>query len=179
MAPPADAPSGAGKRRILLIGCPGAGKSTLAAALGQTLQLNVIHLDRLFWLPGWKESAPADFDEKLEEALAQPEWIIDGNYIRTLPIRLTKADMVVWFDFPRLLCLRRALWRRIRFHGRTRPDLTPGCPERIDLEFLGFIWSFQKKVRPRITAALEAYDGKVQVVRLTSPRDAASFLSSM
>lgn len=163
----------------MLIGSPGAGKSTLATALGQRLNLPVVHLDRLWWLPGWKESTQADFDEMLADVLAQPDWILDGNYTRTLPLRLAQAHVVIWLDFPRLLCLRRALWRRIRFHGQTRPDLTPGCPERIDIEFLGFIWSFQKKVRPRIAAALEAHEGKVQVVRLTSPREAARYLSSM
>lgn len=177
--PDADTRSGGGSRRILLIGCPGAGKSTLATALGQRLALRVIHLDSLWWLAGWQESTPAEFDQKLAEVLALPEWIIDGNFIRTLPARVAAADLVIWLDFPRLLCLRRALWRAMLFYGRTRPDMTPGCPERIDLEFLRYIWSFQEKVRPRIEAALEAGNGTLQVVRVTSPRDAARFLSSM
>ena len=161
--------------RILIIGCSGAGKSTLARQLGSLTGLPVVHLDRLFWKPGWVESTNEELDEKIRSSMEESRWIIDGNYCRTLPMRLTKCDHVVFFDFPRLLCLWGVLKRVAQNHGKVRPDMPEGCPERFDWEFLVWIWNFNKNVRPRLLRALENAPD-IPVTVLKTRREASKFL---
>lgn len=79
-------------RRVLVIGCPGAGKSTLTRALAETLGLPAVYLDRLWWKSGWINRTRAEFDARLDAALAGDAWVMDGNYLRTLPRRLELLD---------------------------------------------------------------------------------------
>ena len=142
-------------RRIMVVGCGGAGKSTLSVELCRLLGIEVIHLDRLFWKPGWASSENEEFDRKVADAAALPEWIIDGNYIRTMPIRLARADAVIYLDYPRLVCLWGVLVRQLQNRGRTRPDMAEGCPEKVDAEFLSWVWNFKKNHGKRELELLE------------------------
>ena len=92
--------------RIIIIGCPGSGKSTLARQLGEKLDLTVVHLDRLWWNPGWENVPREEFDIRLENALKLESWIIDGNYSRTMDARLAKCDTIIYLDYSRWACLR-------------------------------------------------------------------------
>ena len=85
-------------RRVLVIGCPGAGKSTLTRALAETLGLPAVYLDRLWWKSGWINRTRAEFDARLDAALAGAAWVMDGNYLRTLPRRLERCDAVLFLD---------------------------------------------------------------------------------
>lgn len=164
-------------RRIAVIGCPGAGKSTLSRALAERLRLPLHHLDQLWWQPGWVETTMDDFDEKLHAILDTDAWIIDGNYSRTLEARVSRADLVIHLDYPRWLCLSRAVRRILASHGRSRPDMAPGCPERLDREFLTYIWHFRRDVRPRLAAVLDDYPGRCATCR--SPREAERLLARL
>ena len=135
--------------RIIIVGNGGTGKSTLAVKLGNRLNLPVVHLDRLFWRPGWKSVPNAEFDALLAEEVAKDEWIIDGNYNRTIETRLKRADTVVWLDFPRFTALCGVLRRTLVWRGKTRPDMGEGCPEKIDCEFIRWIWNFNRNNRER------------------------------
>ena len=151
--------------RIMIIGCPGSGKSTLAVKLGEKLKLPVIHLDKLYWKKGWVESSAQEFLEKLEKELKRPQWIIDGNYGATIPQRLERADMVIFLDYPRSVCLSRALKRILSGYGKTRPDMGEDCPERLDIEFLKYIWFFRKKNRSGLAKMLAKTPEKVIIIR--------------
>ena len=146
--------------RVLIIGCGGAGKSTLARQLGEKSGLPVVHLDKLFWHPGWVESPPEEIDEKIQQVLEQPCWIMDGNYNRTLPKRLEYCDTVIYLDFSRWTCLMGVLKRILTTYGTVRPDMGEGCPERFDLEFLKWIWTFNKTRRQSYYEMLSQLDGK-------------------
>ena len=153
-------------QRILVIGCAGAGKTTFALRLGQTLGLPVHHLDRLWWLPGWQTESRARFDARLARLMQGKAWIIDGNYPRTLPARLAQADTVVLLDYSRWRCLFRALERSLRFRGRVRPDMGDGCPERaVDAGLLRQIWHFSRDTRPRLDAALAGFGGRIVILK--------------
>ena len=147
-------------RRVLVIGCPGAGKSTLTRALAETLGLPAVYLDRLWWKSGWINRTRAEFDARLDAALAGDAWVMDGNYLRTLPRRL---------------CLFRALRRILRWRGRTRPDMAEGCPERLDPAFIRWIWDFHRTQRPRVLELLSAWKGEAHIFR--SPAQCAAFLA--
>ena len=133
--------------RIIIIGCAGAGKSTLARKLGEKLNLPVVHLDKLFWRPGWVQVSQEEFDALHRAELAKEKWIIDGNFNRTMPQRIARCDTIVYLDFSRLACLRGVLKRLLTNYGTVRPDMGEGCPERIDFEFLKWVWNFNKNKR--------------------------------
>lgn len=151
-------------QRILLIGCGGSGKSTLARRLGIATGLPVVHLDQLFWQPGWQESSREEFDAALSQWLQRDRWIIDGNYDRTLPKRLQRCDAVIWLDFPRRTCLCGVIRRVLGSRGKTRADMAVGCPERFDAKFMKWIWNFNRDHREKYRAMLAGTDAAVFVL---------------
>lgn len=136
-------------KRIIIIGCGGAGKSTLARQLGEKLGLPVVHLDKLFWKPGWVQVSLEEFDDLHRMELAKDRWIMDGNFNRTMPERIARCDTIIYLDFSRFACLRGVLKRVLTTYGTVRPDMGEGCPERIDWEFLKWVWNFNKNKRQR------------------------------
>lgn len=118
--------------RILIIGCPGAGKSTFARMLSEKTGLPLVHLDKLYWRGDWEHIARDEFDILLQSELEKPQWIIDGNFNRTIPHRLKYADHVFYLDMPTYLCLWGVTKRVIQHHGSTRDDMGGNCPEHFD-----------------------------------------------
>jgi adenylate kinase family enzyme len=169
----------ASMRRVLVVGCPGAGKSTFARRLGTELGLPVIHLDFHYWLTGWQLPDAAAWREQVAALVTPPEWVMDGNYANTFDIRMPRADSMVWLDYPRAVCMRRAIKRMINGYGRTRPDLPPGWPEKFDLEFLRFVWDFPRTQRSRIPAGVDQFGGHLRVTRFGCDLDAENFLAAL
>lgn len=165
-------------RRILIIGNSGAGKSTLARRLGEKLSLPVVHLDVLFWKPGWIESDDDEFRARIAEALSGDAWVCEGDFRGSWDLRMPLADTIVWIDQPPWLCLARAIWRLMKYRDRTRPDLAEGCGETIDLNFYGFILTYNRKVRPKLVAALATHGARARHVRLRSDREIVTFLAN-
>lgn len=164
--------------RIMIIGCGGSGKSTLAQQLGEKLALPVVHLDKLFWTPGWVSVPKEEFDRRHQAAIAQEKWIMDGNFDRTIPLRLQRCDTVIYLDFSRLACLLGVLKRVLTTYGKVRPDMGEGCPERIDLDFLKWVWNFNKNKRERNYRLLNDTEG-VRVIILKNRRAVKRFLSEI
>lgn len=164
--------------RILIIGCGGAGKSTLARQLGEKLNIPVVHLDKLFWHPGWVESTKEEIDQKILLEMEKPQWIMDGNYNRTMPQRLQYCDTVIYMDFSRFACLIGVFKRVITTYGTVRPDMGEGCPERFDWEFLKWVWNFNKNKRERYYRMLNEAQG-VQTIVLKNRRMVKRFLNSL
>ena len=162
-------------KRILIIGCGGSGKSTLARALGSKLKLPVIHLDQLWWKEGWQNVSVDDFDAKLSAVLARDRWIIDGNYSRTMEQRLERCDTIVYLDFSRWTCLWGMCQRVLGNYGKVRPDMSAGCPERFDWEFVRWIWNYNRESRARNYMWM-AKARHAQSIVLHSRREAQRFL---
>lgn len=165
-------------KRVLIIGCGGAGKSTLARQLGEKTGLPVVHLDSIFWLPGWVEMDRDAFDLRIGEELEKDAWIMDGNYNRTLNQRVQACDTIIYMDFSRMACLWGVLWRWLTHIGRTRQDMGAGCPEKIDGEFLRWIWNFNKEKREQYYRMLNEAEGKETIV-LKNRRMVKRFLDSL
>ncbi len=164
-------------KRITILGCPGSGKSTLARRLGQRLQLPVIHLDVLFWRPGWTWPDIPAFRARVAEAVASDAWISDGNYVlTTFDLILPRADAIIILERPRWLCLVRVLWRTLS--RRPRPDLPEGCREQLDWDLIKITWSFEKVSRPRLDAARIVYGPDLPVIRLRSEHEITAFLAN-
>lgn len=163
--------------RILIIGSGGAGKSTFARQLGDRTGLPVIHLDSMYWRAGWIEPSRDEFAEQLGPVLAEPRWIIDGNYGSSAKQRAARAEVVILLDRSRWLCLSRVVRRRIRYRGRTRPDMAEDCPEHLTWEFLVYIWTYRNvslvKMRRRLAEA-----GMTDLVTLTDQREMDAFIEN-
>ncbi|MFN2567166.1 MAG: DNA topology modulation protein [Gemmatimonadaceae bacterium] len=164
--------------RVLVIGAGGSGKTTVARTLAERLGLPLIHLDAHYWRPGWTPTPPDEWQSVVEALVAQPRWVMDGNYGGTLDMRLAACDSVVFLDLPRRVCLWRILKRRTRYRGHTRPDVAPGCPERLTWEFLRWVWTYPKRRRGRILERLRTLTGR-RVVILSSQREVERFLATL
>lgn len=146
--------------RILVVGSPGSGKSTFSRALGELTDLPLIYLDRLFWNADKTTVENKVFDQRLEEAMAStPKWIMDGNYGRTLEMRLERCTQVFFLDLPVEVCLESVRARR----GTVRPDM-PWVETEEDPEFMDYIRTFPQQQRPKILALREKHPEKNWVV---------------
>lgn len=128
--------------KIMVIGYSGSGKSTLARSLGKKYHLPVLHLDHVFWLPGWQSRPREEMQRIVARFLdSNTSWVIDGNYFKTeYTRRLTEADQVIFLNFNRFSCLAR-VWKRYRkYRGRTREDMGRGCTEKLDWEFVRWVF---------------------------------------
>lgn len=161
-------------QRVLILGCAGSGKTTFARALHERSGLPLIHLDRIWWKENWEHLSNGEFDEILLKELAGERWIIDGNYRRTLALRLQYADVAVFFDLPQEECLRGAYDRIEANKGKSRPDMGDGCVETHDEAFYAHIKSFHGKNRPEILDLLNR--GGKQYFVFTSRKQAYAWL---
>lgn len=162
-------------RRVLVIGSPGAGKSTLSARLAAKLDVPVIYLDLHHWLPGWVYRDSASAREIVRDLATGPAWVMDGNFAETFDLRMPRADTLVWLDYPRMTCVRRILTRTIRGYGKRPADLPEGCPEGFDPQVYRFAWRFPAESRPQIASAIDKYGAHLNIMRLGNDRDVAAF----
>ncbi len=165
--------------KVLVIGICGAGKSTLALKLSERLDLPVFHLDKYFWKKGWIETPNEEWVSTVEGLVSQDEWIMEGNYSSTFNVRFPKADTIIILDYNPILAITRATKRIISHYGRTRPDMTDGCPERFNWEFYKFMWYFNKNHRPRVEEALRNHAKGKRVLRFSSPKKLNKFLKTL
>ncbi|RLQ92821.1 DNA topology modulation protein [Planomicrobium sp. Y74] len=166
-------------RRIALIGSGGSGKSTLARELGSKLNIEVYHLDALFWKPNWQPTSKEEQRKVQHQLVKKEEWIIDGNYNGTTDIRLSAAGTVIFLDFHRALCTYRALKRMVQYRNRKRPDMAEGVEERFDLNFIKWIWNYPKSIKPIVLQRLEDLPKDKTIVILKSPKEAQRFLENI
>lgn len=163
-------------KRVAVVGSGGAGKTTFAHELSRRTGLPVVHLDHLYWKPGWVETPSDEWRIVQDERLTADEWIVDGNYSGTFDVRFRRVDTIIVLAPSRLRCLLRVLRRTISNHGRSVQ--APECPERIDLEFLKWVWRYQRNSRPLLDVAIAEHDGVSKVIELKTPREAKQFLES-
>ncbi len=163
--------------RIIIIGCGGAGKSTLSKEIASILNLPLYHLDKMFWLPGWVEKSRPLFYADQEKIISEDEWIIDGNYMNSIPIRIKRADTVIYLNMPILLCFYRAVKRF--FKKAERHDIGEGCEEKLDKKFLWWILTFRVHTAPRINKILAEYKDKRIIIELKNRIQIKEFLHKL
>jgi adenylate kinase family enzyme len=165
---------------VAVLGSGGAGKTTVAVELAKRTGLPVVHLDPLYWAPGWVARPPEEFGAALAAAVAEERWILDGNVLSgdADDPRFGRVDTVVFLDLPRSTCIRRALTRRVRDRGARRPDLPEGCNEEFELSFFRWMWGYPKQVRPRVLSILAGLGPEVAIHHLRTDAEVRKFLES-
>lgn len=159
--------------RVIVIGCPGGGKSTFSRELYKITGLPVFYLDMIYHKPDKTTVSNREFDEKLGDILNQDKWIIDGNYSRTLPLRLDRCDTVFWLDYPTEVCLN-GVESRI---GKPRVDM-PWIETEKDEEFIEYIKNFNSARKPEIENLLRQSKNK-SIYIFNSREAAAKFLETL
>ncbi len=166
--------------KIAVLGYSGSGKSTLARRLGERLSLPVLHLDTVFWLPGWQERDRGECIHIVGRFMEQENWLIEGVYSKFhFDARMEQADRIVLVTLSRLNCLFRAMRRYRTYRGISRPDMTEGCPEKFDLNFAWWVfWKGRIGWRRQLLKDVAArYPEKVTILR--SQREIDRFLEGV
>lgn len=162
-------------KKIMVIGCPGSGKSTFSKALHKKTGIPVFHLDMMYWNPDKTKVDKTVFLNRLHEVFEKSEWIIDGNYISTIELRMGFCDTVIFLDYPVDICLNGIKERR----GKTRSDMPWAEKEdEEDPEFIDFIKNFNAQCKPQITELIGKYSDK-EIHVFKSRADADLFLSNL
>ena len=162
-------------KKIIVIGCPGSGKSTFSKTLHGLTGLPLVHLDMLYWNSDRTTVEKTVFRQRLAEVLQRSEWIIDGNYNSTMELRMQACDTVVFLDYPAEICLRGIRERR----GKIRSDMPwAEAADEEDASFMEFIRNFRTESRPQILALLEKFRFK-EIYRFTTRAEADAFLAQL
>lgn len=159
--------------KVIVIGCPGSGKTTFAEKLQKCTGLPLFYLDAIWHKPDKTHILREEFDARIQEIFETSQWIIDGNYNRTIEIRLKECDTVFLFDLPTELCVRGARERV----GKGRYDL-PWIEQELDPMFEEFIKEFSKKSLPKIYNLIEKYKLEKEIVVFKSREEADEYLKN-
>ena len=162
--------------KIVIIGSPGAGKTTLAKELGSILKIKVFHLDRFFWQRGWKRKTRDTRIDILQMLVREKQWIIEGTYLSSSEPRLNRADTIIFLDIPFLLCLQRIIHRHNEYKGQSRPDLPDGCSDNFNLICILKVLAFPIRGRRTLKQKLRKYQSK-QIIWLRSGKEVKDFLA--
>ena len=158
-------------KKIIVIGCPGSGKSTFARALHDKTGIPLYHLDMMYWNADKTTVEKSVFLERLSAVLEKDEWIIDGNYGSTMELRMAACDTVIFLDYPLDVCLDGIKERR----GKPRSDM-PWIETEEDAEFIEFIKNYNEQQKPKVLELLEKYSDK-NIVIFKSREEADAFLN--
>ena len=160
-------------KKIIIIGCSGSGKSTFARKLSAKTNIPLYYLDMIWHKPDKTTLTEREFDEQLSALLNQETWIIDGNYQRTLEMRLKECDTVFLLDIPTQICLESAKSRI----GKQRVDL-PWIETEFEEDFQQWIYQYPNKSLPKIMELLDKYKNDKQIIIFKSRDEAQNFLAN-
>lgn len=161
-------------KKVIVIGCPGSGKTTFAEKLNKSTGIPLFYLDAIWHKPDKTHISREEFDKRISDVFSLNEWIIDGNYNRTIEMRLKECDTVFLFDLPTEVCLQGASERI----GKGRYDL-PWIENELDPEFEQFIRGFRETSLPAINDLIKKYGNEKHVVIFKSRKDADDFINNL
>jgi adenylate kinase family enzyme len=166
-------------KRVLVLGNSGSGKSSFAEKLADKLGIPCIHLDSHYWKPNWVPTPKEQWPSIVRRLIDEDEWVIDGNYSTTLEERIQRADTAIYLRVRRPVAIWRIMRRRITHHGKVRAELPEGCYEKIDFDFLKWIWTHPKRAKKGTFPVLEKYSNTEKTVLYLDSKEAQEFLDSV
>ncbi|GAB1581435.1 DNA topology modulation protein FlaR [Phyllobacterium phragmitis] len=166
-------------KRVMIIGGAGSGKSTLARQIGEKTGLPVIHIDPMYWKAGWVQRPREETAALALQAAQGEEWVFEGNNTATMPSRLARADTLIFLDIGTMIRLWRVVLRVLRHHGRTRPDMAEGCPERFDWDFIKWVAGYRRGGRIGALRIIGSPPPHLKVVHLRNPAEVRRFLAEI
>ena len=158
-------------KKVIVIGCPGSGKSTVSRALHNKTDIPLYHLDMMYWNADRTTVEKSAFIERLSSVLEKDEWIIDGNYGATMELRMAACDTVIFLDYPLDVCLDGIRARR----GKPRSDM-PWIETEEDAEFIEFIKNYEEQQKPKVLELLKKHSDK-NIIIFKSREQADAFLN--
>jgi len=166
-------------KRVLVLGNSGSGKSSFAEELADKLGIPCIHLDSHYWKPNWNPTPKEEWPSMVRQLIAEDKWVMDGNYSTTLEERIQRADTAIYLRVNRLVAFWRVIRRRIAHRGKVRAELPEGCYEKIDFEFLKWIWNHPKRAKRSTFPILEKYSDSEKTVLYLDSKETQEFLDSV
>jgi adenylate kinase family enzyme len=165
-----------GKRgkRIVVVGVSASGKSTFARTLALRYDLPLIHMDTIWWKPGWIEVGEEEATNKIESITSNDEWIVEG-YIphAARPFVFERADQIIYLDYSGATAARRYIQRWWKHRKNPRPELE-GSPEKFSFKFLKLVWS--KREAKSLNESLRSISNQDKIIAFASPKQAMAFL---
>ena len=161
-------------KRVIVIGCPGSGKSTFSKALHKATGIPLFHLDMIFWNADKTTVEKTVFLDRLLKIVQNDEWIIDGNYGSTMELRMQACDTIIFLDYPLDVCLNGIKERK----GKARSDMPWIEPGEDDAEFIEFIKNYNSQSRPKVMELLDRYSHK-NIIIFSTRTQAEDFLSKI
>ncbi len=156
-------------RRILVLGSSGSGKTTFSIRLSRILNIDAIHLDAVFWKPGWICTPQPEWKEIVSSLIRKESWVMDGTYESTLDLRIPAADTLIVVERSRWSCLWRVLKRKATVDDQRRPDAPPG--QKLDRAFLRYIWQYPAVTKPFVMERIRRYGPEKPLILLRSVND--------
>lgn len=162
------------KKRIMIIGCSGSGKSYFARELRDIINVPIYYLDRIYWRENWTHISDEELVEEIEKIVKKDEWIIDGDYFDSMELRMKNADVIYYLDMPIDLCIEQENKRR----GIKREDLPGYLEEKYDPEFIEWIKDYEIKRKPKTLKLLDKYKDK-EIHIFKSLKDKEDYLNKL
>ena len=166
-------------KKIVILGCAGCGKSTLAKKIGSKFNIPVLHLDTIYWKANWQLEDNDVFLNKQLEMLKKDSWIIDGNYRDTLDLRLKDCDTIIYLDYPRRVAIFGIYKRYFQYRNKQRDTIADGCHEKIDRSFFKWVWNFKKNAKPIIINKINQFQSEKKVYIFKKRRQLNKYLKSL
>jgi len=160
--------------KVIIIGCPGSGKSTFGRELKRITGLPLYHLDMMYWNEDRTTVSKEIFIERLQEAMSNSKWIIDGNYGGSMEMRIKECDTVFFLDYATELCIQGIESRK----GQPRSDMPWIENDNTDNDFISFINNYNSESRPKVLDLMKKYASK-NIIVFHSREESEEYLSSL
>ena len=161
-------------KKVIIIGCPGSGKSTFGRKLKSITDLPLYHLDMMYWNKDKTTVSKEIFIERLKKTMNNSKWIIDGNYGSSMEMRLKECDTVFFLDYPTEVCIEGIETRK----GKPRSDMPWIENDNTDDDFISFINNYNSESRPEVIKLLEKYSSK-NIIIFYSREESEKYLVSL
>lgn len=173
------------KTNIMIVGSSGSGKSTLATRIGEITGLRVVHIDRIYWKPNWEMRTQDEITKLVAKETSTDGWVFEGNNSATHELRAQKANIIIYLNIPRYVCLYRVIKRSIlgqisqRLTGHKRQCLADGCEEKITLNLIKWVWEFPEKNKEKLKRLFETAPKHTITITINNNEQIENFLTEL